>query len=193
LLAVVLALAGLVALAAAGVLVGNGYQPLAARGGTDASGSGSTVLAFGDRPLRLLTYADRQDLRYAFVLRNRGRVGVTVRDLQARASGKYQLLNLHADRLAPAGRADVDADAGRPFAPFALGAGEQRVVVLRGTFADCEHISPRAASMLDEVRVDFAVLGLHRTTTLALPERLRTQSPSDQGCPLSTFETRSPA
>ncbi len=186
----------MLALVAAALLIGSGSHPLAAGRGTAAAGSTSTVIAFGDRPLRLLTYADGKDVRYAFVLRNRGRVGLTVRSLSAHATGKYQLLNLRSDRVGPtgaAGAAVVDADGGSPFRPFSLGPGEQRVVVLVGTFTDCEFISPRAASMLDDVRVDYRLLGVPRSTTIQLPERLRTQSPSDQGCPRSTFETRSPA
>ncbi len=145
----------------------------------------SAAFEVGGRRYRQLGYDDRKQITYDFRLANSGPVGVTVTRIRLRSVGRYLLLT-------PVGFALGKPSGPSAFESFSIAASDSRPVVLAAYFANCEFVSPRAASLVTDVRVDYRVAGISRHAVVALPETLRIGSPPVQGCPRATLSSRPP-
>lgn len=152
-------------------------------GPTRVSGTtASAVYPYGDGPVREVRYVDRWTLTYTFAVRNTGLAPVVVTGLGDDPARERTLLR-------PRRLVRASDGASR----FTVAPGESRRVRLSVLMTGCEHVSSRAGSLLEEVRVDVRSAGMvPRSLTVSLPERLHTGSPRDAGCPRSSSATRSP-
>lgn len=172
---------GLVLLAAGGA----GYVApagLSATGPTTVSGTPATALyPIAGNPVREIRYVDRAVLSYRFTLHNGAPVPVTVTGFR-RPDHEATMLRIRG--LAGEGGAES----------FTLPPGGDRTVTLSVLMTECERVSSRAGSMVEQVEISVRGLGVvPRTVAVRLPERIRTQSPRDASCPRSNTATRSPA
>jgi hypothetical protein len=191
---VVLAAVGVVLLIGAVVVIPlSRYQPLSARGDTIVEGPSGDVsrLDYGGRRLAVVQYVDQATMRYSFRLHNGGPVGVSVTDVEVR-SGPGRLLELAGYDVDQRGPVVSEPQPGSP--SFALGGDADRTVTLFLRFVNCQHISPRTGTNLDEVTVHYRGFGLvPHSQTLRLPDLIRTQSPVlHSRCPNVTADSRPP-
>ena len=190
---VLLALLGAVLLVfgVAHVLLGR-YEPDVALVAQDLQAPAAVQpLRVAGRDITQVQYVDREEMRIALTLDNRGRLPLTVTD--ASPDGPRARRLLHA--FAVTGLRDGDEFA--PGAPttgdqVTIGGGDSDVVVVRVRFTDCEFISSRSSSVLSHVRLRYRVLWRSGELTVPLQTTYRAASPRDLQCPRSTLETRPP-
>lgn len=177
----VLGVAGVLALLGGVVLFADPAGSLTAVGPTSVSETeASAPLAIAGAPVREIHYRDHHRFDYRFTLRNDGLIGVTATGIEDPTG--------HTSLIQPEQLAN---SAGRT--SFYFPAGGAQSMRLTALMSGCEHIEARGAGLLTEIQVQVRVLGLiPRTVTVPLPERLRSGSPRDSGCPGSSHHTRSP-
>jgi hypothetical protein len=178
---VVLLLALLVVAGGAGVAVAQDPLRLTAAGPTSVTGTDATsVFRIADRTIRQVRYHDRGTLGYAFVLRNRGSLPVTVTGLAEQP---------HRPRLFRYLRVTDTTGATR----FTVPAGGTRTVRLALRMTGCETLSSRAGSFVRSVDLSTARARVLRDDVrVRLPEELHTGSPREAFCPRSTATSRPP-
>ena len=179
-----LVLAGIALVLVGGFATLRTYSPLTATAAFDAAGpANSRVDAYGDGSLWVVDYHDGESVTYAFELRNSGPFATTVTAIELPAAHALRMLQPVEVGLLPEGAA-VDADAtASAFAPFRLGPGEVRVVVVRGYFTNCEEVTERAVSVLDGHVVHHSIAGVDGATRVDLPVEVVNRSPSRVECP----------
>jgi len=177
----VLLAALLVVAGGAGVAVANAPVRLEAAGPTGVTGTrASAVFTIADRTIRQVRYHDEEVLSYAFELRNRGSVPLTVTGL--RPLEREPRLFRYVDVADEAG-----ADR------FTVPAGGTTRVALRMRMQNCETLSARAGSFASEVALATTRMGfLDETVVVTLPEEVHTGSPREAFCPDATAGSRSP-
>jgi hypothetical protein len=170
------------------------YQPLGARAVSSVQSSlaAPAPVDYGGRRLQVVEYVDRSTMRYSFVLHNDGPVGVTVTGFGL-PSGPGRLVE-------PAGYAVGGTDlshlpaTGARFHSFALPAGHDRAVTVTLRFVNCQRVSPRTGTNIDQITVRYRGFGfVGRAQRVRLPDLLRVGSPSqDERCPGATATSRPP-
>ena len=183
LLPAVLATAGIALVVLGAVTTLRGYAPLMATDAFDAEGPAHTrVDGIGGEDVWVVDYTDAEAVTYAFALRNGGPFTTTVMAIDLPAPGPLRMLQPVEVGLLPEG-AEVDAGApSQAFAPFALGPGEVRVVVVRGYFTNCEEVTERAISILDGHLVHHTTAGIDGATRVDLPVHVVNRSPTRVEC-----------
>jgi len=167
-------------LGGAGFVVSRSPALISVGAGEVASKQKSAVFAIADRTIRQVRYDDRATLLYTFTLRNDAWYDVQVKGLSAE--------KVEQTLLKVKGLTDAEGSSS-----FKLGAGEERSVVLRVVMTDCEHLSARASSLIESVRLRVTGLaGMDHEIALALPEELRTGSAREMFCPFATAKSRPP-
>ena len=169
-----LPLAVLVAVVAAGgVAVGRATPTLTAAGPVSVSGTeASAAFTIGDRTVRQVRYADQGTLRYRFVLRNAGRLPVTV-------------MGLAEDQPDPR-LFDLVAIDGAELAP-----GERAAVTLTLAMNGCESLSSRSGSFVSTLALRTRQAEMFDDeVTVSLPEEIHTGSPREAFCPQATATSR---
>lgn len=191
----VLVVAGVVSLIfAASVLTLSRYQPLATTNDSAVVGAEepTATLPYAGKRLRVVQYVDHATMRYSFVLHNDGPVGVTVTGFDMR-SGPGLLVRLVG--YAAGGRSIAEA-AGptATFHNFSLRSGQKRVVTVTLEFVNCQRISPRAGTNVDQITVHYRGFGfVPRSQRVQLPDLVRIGSPADDNrCPHVTAGSRPP-
>jgi hypothetical protein len=131
-------------------------------------------------------------MRYSFVLHNDGPVGVTVTGVDV-ASGPGRLVRLVGYAVGGPTITQAPPPATK-FHSFALHRGASRVVTLTLEFVNCQTISPRAGTNIEEITVKYRGFGLiSRSQRVRLPDLLRVNSPVDDNyCPGVTATSRPP-
>lgn len=171
---------------AAGVLVLGATPAYAAwspslkgEGPTDVAGTeASAVFQIGDDTIRQVRYADRETLRYTFVLANDGLLPIKVTGL-AEPELKPTLFDYKSLK------AGGDST-------FTIGAGDERTVTLSLFMTACERLSSRAGSFVKDVHVRTSSVGIDRTVVVTLPEQVHSGSPREILCPNATAQSRPP-
>ena len=179
---------------AASVLVLSRYQPLTTTNDSaiDAPAGPAVTVPYGKTRIQSVLYVDRATMRYSFVLHNGGPVGVTVTGFDLPSGPSYL--------VRPVGYAvggTTLAQAAVPtaqFHSFALASGAKRVVTVTLEFVNCQRISPRAGTNVEQITVNYRGFGfVPRSQRVGLPDLLRIGSPSDDNrCPHVTADSRSP-
>lgn len=181
---VALLIALLVVAGGAGVAVAQAPPELSAVGPTRVAGTTATaVFQVGDRTIRQVRYHDKGTLYYAFVLRNDGRLPITVTGLAPleRAPKLFRYLALRS------------GSGGSGTERIRLGAGETVPVELTMRMQSCETLSARAGSFATEVNLTTTRAGfVDDVVHVVLPEQLHTGSPREAFCPDSTASSRPP-
>lgn len=169
-------------LVGAGLVVAT-HEPLEAAGRLEGLGPGQAVVVedFGERGSLVLRYRHDEETVYAFGLRNRGPIGVTVTAMEP-ALDPLALLEPLEVRLFPPG-ADRRLDASEPFAPFTLAPGEERTALVVARFGSCEYYTERALDLHDTHRVGFRLLGVPMIQEVAYPMEVVVRSPTIVNCP----------
>jgi hypothetical protein len=191
----VLVVAGVSSLVlAASVLMLSRYQPLATTNDSAVIGAEepTATLQYAGKRLRVVQYVDHATMRYSFVLHNDGPVGVTVTGFDMR-SGPGLLVRLVGSAVG--GR--TIAEAAGPtatFHNFALRSGDRRVVTVTLEFINCQRISARAGTNVEQITVRYRGFGfVPRSQRVRLPDVVRIGSPSDDNrCPHVTAGSRPP-
>ena len=151
-------------------------------GPTSVSGTDATaVFEIADRTIRQIRYLDRGELVYTFDLENAGSLPVTVTGLGDSVE-EPRLFDL----------VSLSDDSGHE--EFTIGAGDTEQVALAMTMTDCETLSARAGSIVDQVAIRTEGLaGLGRDEVVVeLPEEIRAGSPREAGCANATATSRPP-
>jgi hypothetical protein len=144
--------------------------------GTEAS----AIFQLGGQTYHQVRYADRKLLTYAFTLHNDGRFSTTVTGLEP-VEHEATLLRL---------RSLTDPDGEER---FEIGSGDEVEVVLNIWMTDCERLSARAASQIEEIGVRTEGFGgIDDVVRVELPEQLRTGSAREMFCPRANASTRPP-
>jgi hypothetical protein len=69
-----------------------------------------------------------------------------------------------------------------PFRPFDLGPGEQRILILRGSYANCRDYAGRTSAEVTALPVRFEFLWRTQTVSVPLPDPLVIQVPAGRCC-----------
>lgn len=181
----VLAAAGALLLLAGATVSLRDYQPLVA---TEVLAGGTELETFGASGSVVFRYEHGAETFYAVTLRNDGRFGVTVTRLSL--PRELPLLEPVEVRYFPRGHgatSDPVADSS-PFAPFALGPSEERTLVVRARFDNCEYYTERALEVLETIGVGFRAFGIANEARVALPRQLIVRSPTIRNCPDRTAD-----
>jgi hypothetical protein len=178
---VVVAVVALLAVASGAAAVARMDPSLSAEGPGSVTGTeASATFQLGGETYHQVRYADRKLLTYSFTLHNDGRFAATVTGLEP-VDHEATLLRLRS-LTNPQGEER-----------FEIGAGDEEVVVLNIWMTDCERLSARAASQIDEIDVRTEGLGgLEHVVTVKLPEQVRTGSAREMFCPRANASTRPP-
>jgi hypothetical protein len=191
----VLAVTGSVSLVlAASVLTLSRYQPLTTTNDSavERAAEPTATLQYAGKRLRVVQYVDRATMRYSFVVHNDGPVGVTVTGFDLR-SGPGLLVRM----VGYAVGGETIAQAAAPtaaFHSFALPSGGNRVVTVSLEFVNCQRISARAGTNVDQITVRYRGFGfVPRSQRVRLPDVVRVGSPADDNrCPHVTAGSRPP-
>ena len=182
------ALVGGVALA---VLIGSvawRYQPLE-RVGPLTAGSEMEVVTieeFEEAGAHVMRYTDGGYVTYAFTVRNTGPVGVTVTGLSLPDESERRMLQPVTAGLATG--ATAEATDMEPFEPFALGAGQERQIIVQARMDNCEYYTERAIETVDSQRITYRAVGIPRAATVSFEEPLLVRSPTIKRCPERTLD-----
>jgi hypothetical protein len=136
-----------------------------------------------------LPYEHGGEVAYAFVVRNDGPVGVTVTSVDA-GVGELTLLSAYGVFLLPPG-APLDGrglEHATVFSPFALGSGEERVVVVRGTFDNCEYFHERNLEPHAGIDIGYHILGVPGSQRVEFDRDVIVKSPMIVSCPDRTLD-----
>lgn len=150
------------------------YAPLTLGAG-DAEVEGATAEQVqADPRVYRVGFSPRGTFTYRFSIRNAGRFGVTVRDVQPPAHRTFAGVEV---LLAGAG--------GRtePLLPFALAPGDSRAVIVRVSFGEC--IGPAPAGNREtwsSETVRYALFALPRSSLLDLPMTIRIDTAGAPAC-----------
>ena len=182
-----------VALILAGVshlLLGR-YDPELALLDQDVQAPGSVQpLRVAGRDLVQVQYVDREEMRIALTLDNRGRLPITVTGASAGPKARRLMQAFAVTGVRHGG--DFRPGVATEGSSVGLGAGDAETVVVRVRFTDCEFISSRSSSLLSSLTLRYRVLWRTSEVTVPLPTAYRATSPRDLQCPRSTLETRPP-
>ena len=177
-----LIIVGILALLVAGLGGGAGllvrYQPIV-RGSSGLFPSGKAVPSTDpsdDRPTYLVTYVDGKTTTFGFSIRNSGRWGVPIVGLEASTTG---MLDQFMYRLSDSG---FTTDKG-PFKAFALAPQAEQAIKVIARFWNCESYVVGGSAGMESVNVRFKVLGVERSTSVPLGERIEVMSPPNANCP----------
>lgn len=133
-----------------------------------------------------IVYDHEQPASFALTLKNDGPVGVTITGLDTEAE-ELHLLQPYGVFLMPAGATIDDDFAGaQQLSSFALAPGESRVVVVRGSFANCRYYNERNIDLRTQIRVDYRILGVPSSQTVEFDKDLLVKSPMIVSCPERT-------
>lgn len=167
------------------------YQPLVQVGElVTSSDAGATLVEeFEGTGATIVTYEHSAYLSYAFTLRNAGPVGVTVTSVDLPDErARHMLQPVQTSMLtSPEATPDDLADMA-PLEPFALGAGEERRIVVQARFDNCEYYTERALEITEAHDVTFRVSGVPRTARVELNRPLIVKSPTILGCSDRTLD-----
>lgn len=181
-------LVGVLLLLLGAAIVLRGQKPLAPVA-TIAAGPEmlSDVIPTGtDRQGIAIVYDHEQPASFAMELRNDGPVGITITGLGTEAD-QLHLLQPYGVFVMPAGAdLDVDADDAVEMQSFALAPGESRVVLVRGSFANCRYYNERNIDLRTKIRVDYRILGVPASQMVEFDKDLLVKSPMIVGCPERT-------
>ncbi|MBW3663760.1 MAG: hypothetical protein KY469_11725 [Actinobacteria bacterium] len=136
-----------------------------------------------------LPYEHGGEVAYAFVVRNDGPVGITVTSVDA-GVGERTLLSPYGVFVLPPG-APLDGgelEHGTAFTPFALGSGEERVIVVRGTFDNCEYFHERNLEPHASIDIGYRMLGVPGNQRVEFDRDIVVKSPMIVGCPDRTLD-----
>lgn len=173
----ILAVAGLVSVAAGtAVALHDASTPVASGGGV--VGAPSFTVEYVDAPAtEYVAYDHGASAGYRIELSNDGPLPVTVEDVPI-APMQEELRLLHPTEVLVEEAGDL-----APFAPFRLGAGETRTVVVSGVFHNCEYYTERAMDLVVTQPVTWSVAGVSTTTDVALTHQLAIRSTFIRECP----------
>lgn len=177
----VVAVVALLAVAGGATAVARMDPSLSSSGPGKVTGTeASAIFELGGQTYHQVRYADRKLLTYAFTLHNDGRFSTTVTGLEP-VEHQATLLRL---------RSLTDSSGKKR---FEIGAGDEVDVVLNIWMTDCERLSARAASQIEEIGVRTEGFGgIDHVVTVELPEQLRTGSAREMFCPRANASTRPP-
>ena len=129
-----------------------------------------------DRPTVLVQYVDGETVTFGFSIKNSGRWGVTIVGLEESTAG---MLHQYSYRLSDIG---FTTDGGA-FKSFALAAHKEQTIKVTARFFNCESYVVGGSAGLDSVEVRFKILGIQRTASIPLGERIEVMSPTNANCP----------
>lgn len=183
-----MALFGVVLLLFGAAIVLRAQQPLAPVATIQAGAEViSDVIPSGtNRQGLAIVYDHEQPASFALELTNNGSVGITITGVGTEA-GQLHLLHPYGAFVMPGG-ADLDSDFAdaEELSSFALGPGESRVVVVRGSFANCRYYNERNIDIRTDIRFDYRILGVPSSQTVAFDKDLLVKSPMIVSCPERT-------
>lgn len=136
-----------------------------------------------------LPYEHGGEVAYGFVVRNDGPVGITITSVDA-GVGELTLLSTYGVFvLAPGAPLDGgDLEHGAAFTPFALGSGEERVIVVRGTFDNCEYFHERNLEPHAGIDIGYRMLGVPGSQRVEFDRDIVVKSPMIVSCPDRTLD-----
>lgn len=133
-----------------------------------------------------VVYDHEQPASFAVQLRNDGAIGVTITGLGTEVE-ELHLLHPYGVFVMPAGATiDDDLASAEQMSSFALAPGESRVVVVRGSFANCRYYNERNIDLRTGIRVDYRILGVPSSQTVEFDKDLLVKSPMIVSCPERT-------
>lgn len=185
-----LGLAGLVLVALGAALFLRGQAPLASvvsvRVGDEVISD--VIPTSTNRAGIAMVYDHEQPASYALSLRNEGSIGITVTGLGTEAE-QLHLLQPYGVFVMPAG-SDLDDDLteATEAGSFSLAPGESRVVVVRGSFANCRYYNERNIDLQSRIRVDYRILGVPASQVVEFDKDLLVKSPMIISCPERTID-----
>lgn len=170
------------------VLWRGSYEPLEAGAvfGTEGVDYHHTVVETAEpHPTygRLVAYEEGREVALYFTLRNAGAFGVTVTELDLPPEDRPFLLRPVEARMGrDLGRLSPDDTVA--FEAFSLAPGEERLILVRWRFDDCERFGPGTSFTVGGSQVvRFRVLGGGGEQRLTLPGAVTVPAPSEQECP----------
>jgi hypothetical protein len=165
----------LVALLASGYAWAESYQPLAA-GNYGLFPDRSVTGPAGETAV---TFHDRAPFRFGFSVRNDG--GLTVRVLGVPLGGSSPF-TARLFMSGPLEHARAIPGPAVPFRPFDLGPGEQRMLILRGSFANCRDYAGRTTTEFTDMHIRFEFLWRTQTVSVPLSSPLVIRVPPGRRC-----------
>lgn len=187
---VLLASVGAVLVIAGILLVLRGMTPLAATSAVTVPASvlQGEVPEIGGRAGIGVPYEHGAEAAYAFTVRNDGPIGVTITGVDA-GIGELTLLSPYGVFVLPPGESlDGDLEHGAPLTGFALGPGEERIVVVRGTFDHCEYYHERNLEPRDGIDVSYRILGVPGEQRVTFDRDVIVKSPMIVDCDDRTID-----
>lgn len=187
-LPVALALAGVALVLAGGAIVLGDREPLAPVVALQVSDDvlHDVIMSRPQREAIAVVYDHDQPSAFAITLRNDGSVPITVTDIGI-GVGERHLIDPYGAFVLPAGADIGDGIEGDLLGEFRLGAGEERVVVIRGVFDNCRYYNERNIDLRSEIEVEFRTFGVTNRQTLLFDRDLAVKSPMIVSCPERTI------
>ncbi len=184
-----LALAGLALVLAGGALVLGDTEPLAPVVALQVSDDvlHDVIMSRPQREAIAVVYDHEQPSAFAITLRNDGPVPITVTDIGI-GIGERHLIDPYGAFVLPRGADMGDGVEGELLGEFRLGAGEERVVVIRGAFGNCRYYNERNIDVRSEIDVEFRTFGITNRQTLQFDRDLAVKSPMIVSCPERTID-----
>jgi hypothetical protein len=174
-LVIVGALLVVLALTVSGYAWAESYQPLS-RGSYGLYPPGSRSGPAGETAV---VFHDRGPFRYGFSIRNDG--DLTVRVVGLPLSGRNPF-SAKVFLSGPLEHARSIPGPTVPFRPFDLGPGDERMLILRGSFANCRDWGGGTGATYDSLPVRFQFLWRTETVSVPLANPLVIQVPAGRRC-----------
>jgi hypothetical protein len=114
---------------------------------------------------------------YAFAIENTGPFDVEITGIEIPAIPGY-LWSPTVEVAVPGAFVGDVGEARKPFEPFTIGSGEERAIILSGR-TSCARTRKAQHISISGIKVDFKVLGLSKTRTLALWAPYQVNPPSE--------------
>lgn len=165
-----------VALLAAAFAWVESYQPL----GTGNFGMNVPQPRVGPAGERTVRFRDGKPFELGFSVLNDGAFTVRVVGGPKPAAAAPFSTRLYVSR--PLARAREIPGPLTPFRPFDLPAGEQRMLVLKGTFSHCRDWAGQSSVAIDSLPVTFGFLWRTETVRMPLSSQLVIQIPAGRHC-----------